>query len=250
MTQPRGIFDHLHLSSFDVLQEIDKSGKRIECQKCHKMYKYYCYNCRKPLLNTPTLNLPITLDVILHPTEKVSKSTALAATILAPQDTNWIVYPDVPEYDENTTLLLFPSPDAKPINEIENLQQYKRIVCIESVWKKAKQVASCVNVKNLKKVVIQSHETVFWRYQQLGKTNLATIEAIYYFYREWYDALKLPYCGQVDNLLYFYCHQYRKIQKHYNDHPEISFVHIDNYIQYEKKEEETKESEKKMDEEK
>ena len=245
------VFDKLQLSSYDVLDEIEKSGKRIECPNCKRTYKYYCYNCRKPLLKTPTLNLPITLDVILHPTEKVAKSTALAATILAPENTNWIVYPDVPDYDENETLLLFPSPDAKPLSEIENLQQYKRIVCIESVWKKAKVVASNKNITKLKKVVIQSHETVFWRYQSLGKSNLATIEAIYYFYREWYDAMKYPYSGQVDDLLYFYCYQYKKIQKHYKDHPEMRFVHIDNYIQYEKKEEEeTKESEKKMDEEK
>ena len=106
----------------------------------------------------------------------------------------------------------------------------------------------------LKKVVIQSHETVFWRYQHLGKSNLATIEAIYYFYREWYDAFKLPYLGQVDDLLYFYCYQYKKIQKYYNDRPEIRFVHIDNYIQYEKKDENEKkemkeEENKKMNEE-
>ncbi|EKE37895.1 hypothetical protein ENUP19_0047G0213 [Entamoeba nuttalli] len=229
------LINNLKLSSYDVLETIDKNNERIECPQCHKHMKYYCYNCRKQLLPTPIIKLPITLDIVMHPKEKPSKSTALAATILAPEDTHWIVFPEVPKYNEKTTLLLFPSPDAQPLDKIEHLEQYKTIVCIESVWQKANQVANSPNLCNLKKVIIQSKETIFWRYQHCGKTNLATIEAIYYFYREWYDAMKWDYSNQVDDLLYFYCYTYQKIQEHYKKHPELQFIHIDGYIHYDEK---------------
>ena len=142
----------LQLSSQTPLFEADKRG-RIQCPQCKKNMKYFCYNCRKSLIpNIPSVTLPIECDIIHHPTEKVSKSTALTATILSEQ-TNWIEFPsEIPNYNPNDTLLLYPSPNAKKLSEVENLQQYKRIVCIESVWQKAPVVVNHPIIAQLPRV--------------------------------------------------------------------------------------------------
>ncbi|ELP83919.1 hypothetical protein EIN_311800 [Entamoeba invadens IP1] len=243
----------LRLSSSTPLEDADKGG-RVICPICKKSMKYFCYNCRKSLLpNAPQMTLPIKLDIVHHPTEKTSKSTALTACVLAPQDATWVEFPDeIPEYDSNETLLLFPSEDAKKLSEIPDLKKYKRVVCIESVWDKANAVKCHKNLVNLPKAVICAESTLFWRYQHLSDANLSTIEAIYYFYRDYYLATIGNYTGQCDDLLYYFVHIYKKVQGFYNQHPEKSFAHKDGYIKYTDKivENEKKEEEKRKREEK
>ncbi|KAL7712383.1 tRNA-uridine aminocarboxypropyltransferase 1 [Entamoeba marina] len=227
------LLNSLQLSSFSQLYNADNSTERIECPQCHKKMKYFCYNCRLRLLpNTPCVKLPINLEVIIHPNESNSRSTALTATILSPEQVNWNVYPDIPKYDPNETLLLYPGKDAKNLSEIKDITKYKKVVCVESVWSKANLVSNHPHLKSLQKVVISEEETIFWRYQKVDKTNLATIEAIFYFYRDWFMAVNKTYNHEVDDLLYFYCYNYYKIQSHYKNNPDLSFTHIENYIKY------------------
>jgi hypothetical protein len=63
-----------------------------------------------------------------------------------------------------------------------------------------------------------------WPRYQKGKTedHLATIEAVYFFCRQFHEALHgcgasgwAPYGGEYDNLLYYYSHQYMQIQRLY-----------------------------------
>ncbi|KAL7714304.1 tRNA-uridine aminocarboxypropyltransferase 1 [Entamoeba marina] len=236
-------FEKLKLSSKEPLIEADKKG-RIVCPKCQKKMKYFCYNCQRGLLQgIPEVILPIELDIIHHPTEKVSKSTAMTARIVSKDYSRWIKFPDeVPAYDPNDTLLLFPSPDAKKLSEVEDLKKYKRIVCIESVWYKADNVVRHPNVNKLQKVIIDSEETLFWRYQKISNANLSTIEAIYYFYKDYITAMKGQYNGECDDLLYFFSHIYGRIQNYYNERPDRRFVHIDGYIKYKDNDEKTQTS--------
>ena len=45
-----------------------------------------------------------------HPTENLSKSTAVHAPVLCgKEDVKFIEFPEVPEYNKEETLLLFPS---------------------------------------------------------------------------------------------------------------------------------------------
>ena len=66
-------------------------------------------------------------------------------------------------------------------------------------------------------------QTFFWRYQPegMGEDHLATLEAIYYFYREHWDATHKDdgglYDGRYDNLLFFYSHMYKIIQARYQE---------------------------------
>lgn len=72
---------------------------------------------------------------------------------------------------------------------------------------------------------IEAEKTLFWRYQK-GKTedHLATIEAVYFFCRQFHQALHeadvsgwAEYDGQYDDLLYYYSYQYELVQRIYRE---------------------------------
>lgn len=66
-------------------------------------------------------------------------------------------------------------------------------------------------IQSLPKVIIEAKETTFWRYQEVGKANLATVEALYYFMKD-YAETQGEYKGQFDDLLYFYAFKYSQLQ--------------------------------------
>ena len=70
----------------------------------------------------------------------------------------------------------------------------------------------------LQQVEIKRHKTKFWRHQDdKPPTYLATIEAIYYFLREYHDLfLRTTYHGQYDNMLFFFNFMYHKIKGLYD----------------------------------
>jgi hypothetical protein len=72
-------------------------------------------------------------------------------------------------------------------------------------------------------VKIDGYRTCFWRTQRESEMHLATIEAIYYFYREFaiqHEArcAKESYQGEYDDLLFFYKFFYELISA---DHVEL-----------------------------
>ena len=84
-------------------------------------------------------------------------------------------------------------------------------------------ILSDTRLSRLRHVHIASQQTLFWRYQK-GKTedHLATIEAVYFFCRQFHEVLHTngvagwpAYNGQYDNLLFYYSYQYMQIQKLY-----------------------------------
>lgn len=183
--------------------------------------KYYCYECVDRIHPaTPTVQLPIDLEIIHHPSEKLSKSTAIHAVVLSPQ-AKMHESPDVPEYDPETTVLLFPSVGAVDILEYPKLSTLKRVVVVDSQWQKTNGIISHPNLAKLPCVVISKRSTYFWRYQpkDMGDDFLATIEAIYYFYRDYLSVKNQsqPYDGSVDNLLFFFAHMYKVIQQTYKE---------------------------------
>ena len=71
-------------------------------------------------------------------------------------------------------------------------------------------------MKAIKKVKIQTEKTVFWRHQKIADTNLATIEALYFFFRDYDVNLSFGgdyslYDGKYDTLLYYYAFNYHLI---------------------------------------
>jgi len=144
------------------------------------------------------LALPLELHIIRHYAEKLKKSTAVHAKVVAPKHVSIFTFPEVPQYaDEGATstasfpaagtLLLYPvegAPSLKELASAGQLKDVKRLVVVDSTWMQAHRILSSANLAKLRRVRIGSYSTLFWRYQT-GKpiTHLATIEAIYFFYR-------------------------------------------------------------------
>ncbi|CAH3131095.1 unnamed protein product [Pocillopora meandrina] len=225
----------IHISPFSELKiashEVLRGAERRPCPKCQASRKYYCYTCYitvgldRSLI--PTVHLPIKVDIIKHQKELVGKSTATHACILAPGNVSIHNFPEVPDFQEKEkVIIVFPAEDAVTLEKIRLNQDRQnpdssdagallhRVVFIDSTWQQCHQIITDKKLKGLKRVKLESAVTHFWRPQRKPDTCLATIEAIYYFFKE-YDQhiLKREYDGRYDNLLYFFAFQYKLIQE-------------------------------------
>jgi len=168
----------------------------------------------------PRVELPMALDIVRHPRELRTKSTALHAKVLAGGERVRIA--EVPgidalgKFDPENTLLLYPSPAACTIEELgDSVSKYTKIVVVDSTWQQAASVLRHESLANLKHIRLAStYNTAFWRHQLKGDDHLATIEAIYYFFRERHEILnKGSYDGRYDNLLYLFAGMLRLIEQ-------------------------------------
>jgi len=176
----------------------------------------------------PHLSLPVSVDVIHHPTELVSKSTAIHAKLISPDDVSMFEFPNFPEYDFDSTLLLFPSKNALSVQEVD-FTNIKKVVFIDSQWQKTKRMLNHEGLSKLRSLKIDLQKTMFWRYQRVGEHCLATIEAIYYFFKEYHFKQTGSYEGQYDDILYYYSLFYNLIQDHYKSQNKV-FPRIENYV--------------------
>lgn len=152
-----------------------------------------------------TIRLPLGLDVYRHPNEREGKTTSVHAKLIAPEDTNLYVEDFVKSEamlqkvlqrypDPSRILLLFPSLDSE---ELQNLPRnsFDRLIVIDGTWKQARSMCWTLVPYGFKPVRIGGGtdgnaplpRTLFWRHQTFGDHCLATIEAIYWFYREFED---------------------------------------------------------------
>ncbi|PRP76847.1 hypothetical protein PROFUN_14806 [Planoprotostelium fungivorum] len=229
-----GPFDSFQISSHEYLKTL---GDRAKCENCNATRKYFCYTCFRPVGDidrVPQMRLPIQLNIIHHPKEPKSKKTSIHAKVLAPLDVVMFDDPDIPDYrqEKDEVLLLFPSPDAKNISEID-VTKYKKIIVIDSTWSQTKGILRNERLQGLQCVRIQTYETKFWRYQDHGREFLATIEAIYYFYREYQQRINGGvYRGEMDNLLYYFSFFYNLIQGVYKKNNK-EFNRIEGYVKLE-----------------
>ena len=74
-------------------------------------------------------------------------------------------------------------------------------------------------LRALPRVRITAENTLFWRPQKKKPpTHLATIEAIYYFFKQYATAFECqPYDGRYDNLLFWFVFYYKMIQSKKNE---------------------------------
>lgn len=90
-------FRHLKITNAEILDTIE--GREM-CKRCYRSRKFFCYSCYLPVIGKeyfPTIKLPIKIDIIKHAREIDGKSTAIHATILAPEDVRIFTYPNFPE---------------------------------------------------------------------------------------------------------------------------------------------------------
>eukprot|EP01017_Pseudomicrothorax_dubius_P032621 TRINITY_DN4288_c0_g1_i1.p1 TRINITY_DN4288_c0_g1~~TRINITY_DN4288_c0_g1_i1.p1 ORF type:complete len:284 (-),score=50.75 TRINITY_DN4288_c0_g1_i1:116-967(-) len=190
---------------------------RSICPKCSKNRKNYCSDCLVPVGDAsiiPKVSLPFKLTIVHHDMEKRAKSSALPLKVLSPEQTDVISFPsqDVKSIEEGS-YVLFPHKDAKAVKELslDELKSIRNIVAIDCTWFQTTSVLTEVTtLKKLKFIKLEDYKTVFWRHQHHSETCLATAEAIYYFFREFDEALGkfneegYKYDGKYDNLLFFY----------------------------------------------
>ena len=64
--------------------------------------------------------LPLKIDIIKHRQEVIGKSTSSHAKIIAPNDVNIYIYPDIPDYsqEQDEVVLIFPSANAVSISSL------------------------------------------------------------------------------------------------------------------------------------
>lgn len=202
-----------------------------------------------PVMETsgfPQLTLPINVTVISHPKEKKSKSSIIPSKIICPNQVEIVSTTDAPvlrgdEEPEDSVVLLFPSDSAKEMTKMteQELKAIKKVVLIDSTWNQTRAYLRQPNIAKLKMVKIQTEKTVFWRYQT-GEldTSLATIEALYFFFRDYEVALNCPgrsydaYKGTYDDILWFYAFNFKLIQDEYTkgSKADRTFRRIPGYI--------------------
>ncbi|XP_047436057.1 tRNA-uridine aminocarboxypropyltransferase 1 [Mugil cephalus] len=91
----------------------------------------------------------------------------------------------------------------------------QRVVFIDSTWNQTNKISTDERLQDLLQVELKMRKTCFWR-RQKGKpdTYLATIEAIYYFLKDFHEHCLTPgYDGEYDNLLFFYSYLHTVINK-------------------------------------
>ncbi|XP_037083256.1 tRNA-uridine aminocarboxypropyltransferase 1-like [Pollicipes pollicipes] len=218
--QPSEPFKDFKISSTDVL---DKVLVRSPCPKCSKSRMYFCYNCLVPVEalmgHIPHVQLPLTVEIIKHPSETDGKSTAVHAAVLAPDDVILRTYPDVGTYDPEETVLVFPSESAGSVADAcaafaAARRPIRRALFLDCTWNQCRRLTSDERLRGLRAVHLRAHHTRFWRYQR-GKprTHLATVEAVYYFLRELLESQQGAYDGEVDDLLFFFDFFYRTVYR-------------------------------------
>ncbi|KAG0325736.1 Peroxisome biosynthesis protein pex1, partial [Podila humilis] len=88
---------------------------------------------------------------------------------------------------------------AKQLSEIDPAS-FDKLVVIDGTWDQAKKMSKSNRLVRMKRVTIAPHETLFWRHQRKSSEHLATIEAIYYFLREYHETyLTKPPQSITDN---------------------------------------------------
>ncbi|XP_017321586.1 tRNA-uridine aminocarboxypropyltransferase 1 isoform X2 [Ictalurus punctatus] len=97
----------------------------------------------------------------------------------------------------------------------EDTRPVQRVIFIDSTWNQTTKIISDERLQDLPRVELKSRKTCFWRHQRGSPdTYLATIEAIYYFLKDFHiHCLGREYRGEYDNLLFFYTFLHKLIRK-------------------------------------
>ncbi|XP_313569.6 tRNA-uridine aminocarboxypropyltransferase 1 [Anopheles gambiae] len=120
-------FQGMHIADTDFLMSVEG---RSSCTVCGKSRKFFCYTCYVPVpeiaARVPRISLPVKIDVIKHRNEIDGKSTAVHAAILAPDDVKIYTYPDIPDYrEESGVVLIFPTPTALTVASLFSGETYQ-----------------------------------------------------------------------------------------------------------------------------
>ncbi|KAI9090526.1 DTW domain-containing protein [Phlyctochytrium arcticum] len=220
--------------SIDQLPKSDLHNERQRCPQCSRSAKLFCPHCGIALGHeAPQVKLPLKVDIYRDPRETEGKSTSTHAKLVSSEDVTIKVQDlvrkiessDLSEYENpERCLLLFPSKDALPLSAVD-ISAFDRVIVLDGTWRQGKAMAKAIGGMKFQHVKIQSRSTLFWRYQPFGPQFLSTIEAVYWFFREYHEAFTtVPYDGRYDNLLFYFREQWEHIQQVYQGRPDRTFT--------------------------
>uniref|UniRef100_A0A673ZWR4 tRNA-uridine aminocarboxypropyltransferase 1 n=1 Tax=Salmo trutta TaxID=8032 RepID=A0A673ZWR4_SALTR len=216
----------LKLAPHRELEQAQQRG-RLKCSSCGGSRMFFCYTCCSLVgvsqQEIPSVKLPIKIDIIKHPSEVDGKSTAIHAKILAPDDVTIYTYPCIPEYEDDTDKVVLVFPDEEPSPKRPRAEETlrhqgpvpSRVVFIDSTWNQTTRIITDETTGLQLEPRLKTRKTCFWRHQKGSPdTYLATIEAVYYFLKDYQElCLRQEYTRQYDNLMYFYCYLHTLINK-------------------------------------
>lgn len=230
----------LKISSHDPLTKIKN---RFFCMNCKKSCKFFCQNCEifDTSLNGfhPLVSLPLSITIIKHSKELNTKSTAIHAKLLSPDNVNILSFSNTDDYlrgfntifekDLCQSIVLYPAENALELSTVD-FSSIKNIFFIDGTWSQAKAIHNSVFKNRCVSVTLSylpTGGTLFWRHQTLGEHAMSTIEAIYFFFKEVFPETK-----SLDDLLWLYSFFYSMIQNYYNSKTELNFTkkHRHDYI--------------------
>jgi DTW domain-containing protein YfiP len=146
--------------------------------------------------------------------------------MLAPSQVTIVREPEIevtflqsPEEHEKTVVLL-PSSTARALDALplEELLSIKRLVVVDGPWGKVEALAKRY-VPELRRVVLRgsSIETNFWRINKRTSAHLSTIEATYWFLREWAQ-LTGAASARLEDVLFYFAAQYQIVHSAMRQH--------------------------------
>lgn len=198
----------------------------------------------------PRITLPMDVAIVKHPLERNGKSTATHAKLLAPDHVRIYAYPGLPpwinEEPQAECIVIYPRPGAPRLSELSDAFAHcSRVIFIDGTWTQAACIAADDRLARLPFVQLNADlgadrplVTRFWRTQaRHGPDHLSTVEAIYWFFVQWRqrfppppadaDAADAPRAGgdggyrDLDNLLWYFAFQWRRIQHLYRTTPRL-----------------------------
>ncbi|KAL5010569.1 hypothetical protein ScPMuIL_012874 [Solemya velum] len=100
-------------------------------------------------------------------------------------------------------------------SDVRSSLPFHTVIFVDSTWNQTFKITSDKRLSGLTRVEIQGTETKFWRHQKRSPTNyLSTIEAIYFFFREFHDLfLTCRYVREYDDLLFLFKYMYKKMNQ-------------------------------------
>lgn len=198
---------------------------REQCA-CGKKRRLVCAECVRFVgvpadEQVPRLRLPLHVHVLLDDNRR--KATGLHAKLLAPDHVSVIEYGEqpMPAFDPETTLVLFPSKQAKFIDEVERLERFSSIVLIDCRWTTLR-AANESALQQLQHVKLRHvpEKSVFWRYHDAGDGCVSSIEALYYAFKEIMRVTGQTVSGgTLEDLLYIFALQADSIRQDYAYNP-------------------------------
>uniref|UniRef100_A0AC34GL65 tRNA-uridine aminocarboxypropyltransferase n=1 Tax=Panagrolaimus sp. ES5 TaxID=591445 RepID=A0AC34GL65_9BILA len=156
-----------------------------------------------------SIELPVSIEIIKHPAEKNSKSTAIHCKLIAPNQTRiFDSKSEIPCFNDSeqfpNTVLVYPDSSAISIAEyVKENGPIQKFIFLDATWYTVREIQKKKELRGIPTVMLRTYQTEYWRPQKgLSNKYLATIEAIRYAIEENADAAKVPF--NAEKLLFWF----------------------------------------------